>query len=335
MSHSILRTLLLPAFLGASTFYAQSEACANALDVCGQTDFTASLDTPLDLPGADSLAGVFEATYMKVVHFHTTFFNSINSDPTEQTVELLVNELSCEGAVQARLFEANTFDPCNTEDHVVASELWTLTEGAVFSSFRMLENSDYVLMVGSEFPACQADIRLEGLAVSISACCGTSIDLGETAQVEVFGANPELGFDWEPSGFEEAAGPDFPLLTYLSPDTTVQFTVTGYMEDCGYSDEVVINVADVHVPNAFTPNNDGSNDTWDIDDMVKFPDAVIEVYDRWGQSVYRSVSYPEPWNGTLRGSGPPVPEGTYYYVINLNDLNLNRPPLVGHVAIIR
>ena len=133
MSHSILRTLLLPAFLGASTFYAQSEACANALDVCGQTDFTASLDTPLDLPGADSLAGVFEATYMKVVHFHTTFFNSINSDPTEQTVELLVNELSCEGAVQARLFEANTFDPCNTEDHVVASELWTLTEGAVFS----------------------------------------------------------------------------------------------------------------------------------------------------------------------------------------------------------
>lgn len=33
----------------------------------------ALLDTPMDLPGADSLMGVFEATYTKVVHFHTTF----------------------------------------------------------------------------------------------------------------------------------------------------------------------------------------------------------------------------------------------------------------------
>ena len=336
MSQLIPKTLfLLIAGLGAITSLAQSQACASAQDVCGQTDFMALLDTPMDLPGADSLMGVFEAAYTKVVHFHTTFFNSINSDSTQQTVELVVNGLTCDDAVVARLFEANTFEPCNAGDYVAASELWTLAEGAVFSSFRMLENSDYVLILGSESSGCQTDLRLDGLAVSISACCGGSIDVGETAQVEVFGANPELGFEWEPEGFDEAAGADFPLLTYLSPDSTVQFTVTGFIEGCSYTDQVVINVGELSVPNAFTPNNDGSNDTWDIDDLVKFPDAVIEVYDRWGQSVYRSVSYPEPWNGTLRGSGPPVPEGTYYYVINLNDLNVNRPPLVGHVAIIR
>ncbi len=321
--------------VAAFTSLAQSQACASAQDACGQTDFTATLDAPLDLPGSEGLVGVFEATYTKVVHFHTTFFNSINSDSTQQTVDLVVNALSCEDVVVARLFEANTFDPCNAENYVVASELWTLTEGAMLSSYRMLENSDYVLILGSESPACQADVRLDGLAVSISACCGGSIDLGETAQVEVFGANPELGFEWEPGGFDEAAGTEFPLLTYLSPDSSTQFTVTGFIEGCAYTDQVVINVDEVYVPNAFTPNNDGSNDTWDIDDLVKFPDALIEVYDRWGQSVYRSVSYPEPWNGTLRGSGPPVPEGTYYYVIQLNDLNVNRPPLVGHVAIIR
>lgn len=336
MSHTILKGLLsCIACLGVATSFAQSQACANALDVCGQADFTASLDTPLDLPGVDSLSSAFESTYTKVVHFHTTFFNSVNSDSTQQTVEFVVNGLSCEGAVQARLFEANTFDLCNAEDYEVASDLWSLTEGAVFSSFRMLENADYVLLLGSESPACQVDARLDGLAVSISACCGASIDLGETAEVEVFGANPELGFEWQPEGFDEAAGPDFPLLTYLSPDSTVQFTVTGFIEGCAYTDQVVINVGELNVPNAFTPNNDGSNDTWDIDDLVKFPDAVIEVYDRWGQSVYRSVSYPEPWNGTLRGNGNQVPEGTYYYVIQLNDLNVNRPPLVGHVAIIR
>ena len=92
----------------------------------------------MDLPGADSLMGVFEATYTKVVHFHTTFFNSINSDSAQQTVELVVNGLTCDDAVVARLFEANTFEPCNAGDYVAASELWTLAEGAVFSSFRML-----------------------------------------------------------------------------------------------------------------------------------------------------------------------------------------------------
>ena len=212
MSQLIPKTLfLLIACVGTLTSWAQSQACASAQDVCGQTDFTATLDTPLDLPGVDSLAGVFEATYIKVVHFHTTFFNSINSDSTQQTVELLVNGLTCGDVVVARLFEANTFDPCNAGDYVVASELWTLAEGAVFSSFRMLENSDYALILGSESPACQADVRLDGLAVSISACCGGSIDVGEAAQVEVFGANPELGFEWEPEGFDEAAGADFPL----------------------------------------------------------------------------------------------------------------------------
>lgn len=327
--------VLATAFVGATRSHAQSMACASALEVCGQTDISASLDSPLDLPGAGALTGVFEARHTKAVRFHTTFFNSFNSNPLEQTVELEVQGIQCESGVWARLFEANALAPCNAEDYVVASDEWTLSEGATFSSSRMLENSDYVLILGSESQSCAVDFRLKGLAVSIEACCGTAIDLGETAQVEVFGANPELGFDWTPSEFAEAASTDFPLLTYLSPDSSMEFLVQGYMENCTYLDSVFIKVNEIFVPNGFTPNNDGSNDTWDIDDLVDFPDAVIEVYDRWGQGVYRSVSYPEPWDGSLQGNGSPVPEGTYYYIINLNDLNVNRPPLVGYVAIIR
>ena len=87
------------------------------------------------------------------------------------------------------------------------------------------------------------------------------------------------------------------------------------------------------MPNAFSPNNDASNDTWNIYGLSQFPTSTIEVFDRWGQSVFRSVSYPNPWAGKNRGVD--VPAGTYYYVIHLNEPNANLAPVTGHVAVIR
>ena len=79
--------------------------------------------------------------------------------------------------------------------------------------------------------------------------------------------------------------------------------------------------------------NDGDNDEWNIQGLSQFEGAVIEVFDRWGQLVYRSVSYPNPWNGNFRGR--PAPEGTYFYVIHLNEPNADLPPETGSVSIIR
>ena len=58
------------------------------------------------------------------------------------------------------------------------------------------------------------------------------------------------------------------------------------------------------------------------------------MFNRWGQLVHRSLGYAQPWDGTGR-SGNPLPPGTYYYVIELNDAELPLPPETGHVAIIR
>ena len=69
-------------------------------------------------------------------------------------------------------------------------------------------------------------------------------------------------------------------------------------------------------PTAFTPNNDGLNDSWEIITFGKYPDAIVEVYNRWGQRMYRSTgSNYEPWDGNFEGQ-PALP-GIYVYFVRL------------------
>ncbi len=67
-------------------------------------------------------------------------------------------------------------------------------------------------------------------------------------------------------------------------------------------------------PNAFSPNGDGIYDYWEIPKLsVFYPGCVVEIFNRLGQQVFRSVGYGTPWDGKYNGIDQPV--GTYYYVI--------------------
>jgi gliding motility-associated-like protein len=84
------------------------------------------------------------------------------------------------------------------------------------------------------------------------------------------------------------------------------------------------------IPNTFTPNGDGVNDKWEIKNLIDYPDCSVKIFNRWGQEVYSSRGYYNAWDGTTNGK--PLPFGTYYYVINLNN---NTRPLGGWVALVR
>ncbi|MFY7651222.1 MAG: PKD domain-containing protein, partial [Chitinophagaceae bacterium] len=86
------------------------------------------------------------------------------------------------------------------------------------------------------------------------------------------------------------------------------------------------------VPNAFSPNGDGFNQTWYIEFIESYPDAIVEVYNRYGQMVFRRVGYKNAsgWDGSYQGK--PLPVGTYYYII---DPKNGREKLTGSVTIIR
>jgi gliding motility-associated-like protein len=86
----------------------------------------------------------------------------------------------------------------------------------------------------------------------------------------------------------------------------------------------------ITIPNAFSPNNDGINDYWDVHNLNTYPESITQVFDRYGRQVFQSTGYASPWDGANKGI--PLPAGTYYYIIDLKD---GQPKLSGWVVIVR
>jgi gliding motility-associated-like protein len=130
--------------------------------------------------------------------------------------------------------------------------------------------------------------------------------------------------------------------TYLS-DSTILSPIARPTDDifytyvittdkgCSAQDIVFVKVLKTpSVPNIFSPNGDGVHDTWIIPYLDTYPGCTVEVANRYGQLVFRSIGYPTPWDGKVNGN--PVPVGTYYYVI---DPKNGRKRIAGYVDIIR
>ncbi|WP_114936320.1 gliding motility-associated C-terminal domain-containing protein [Mucilaginibacter endophyticus] len=84
------------------------------------------------------------------------------------------------------------------------------------------------------------------------------------------------------------------------------------------------------VPNTFTPNGDGYNDTWYIPGLLSYTNCIVNIYNRYGAIMYRSVGYQHPWDGTANGKT--VPAGAYYYVIDTKSAS---GKLSGEVTVLR
>ena len=88
---------------------------------------------------------------------------------------------------------------------------------------------------------------------------------------------------------------------------------------------------EVIVPTAFTPDGgDMINATWEISGLQSYPDCKVIVYNKWGSEIFNSTGYVNAWDGTYNGN--PLPVGSYYYIIELND---GSEPLKGNVTIIK
>ena len=73
----------------------------------------------------------------------------------------------------------------------------------------------------------------------------------------------------------------------------------------------------LQVSQAITPNGDGINDVWFIDNIDRYPNAKIWVYNRWGNEVFFSAgNYRNQWNASFENNTKPLPEAVYFYRID-------------------
>jgi gliding motility-associated-like protein len=136
-------------------------------------------------------------------------------------------------------------------------------------------------------------------------------------------------YQWSPAESLSSATVAQPL---ARPEDNTTYTLwVRSPEGCMSMDTLSIIVQKVLViPNTFTPNEDGMNDTWQITNLERFPGNRLRIVNRWGQTVLETNNYDQSWQGDFQGR--PLPEDTYFYVI---DKNNGDPALSGPITIIR
>ncbi|MCV9932354.1 T9SS type B sorting domain-containing protein [Flavobacterium sp. LS1R47] len=88
---------------------------------------------------------------------------------------------------------------------------------------------------------------------------------------------------------------------------------------------------DVCIPNHFTPNGDGINDTWAPGCTINYKDLTFDIFDRYGRVICK-YKLGQKWDG--RYNGAELPSGDYWYVLKLND-NKDDREFVGHFTLYR
>jgi gliding motility-associated-like protein len=123
-----------------------------------------------------------------------------------------------------------------------------------------------------------------------------------------------------------------PSITLAARDQEIIAEVTSDIGCFGSDTMFVFECNQGKIPNAITPNGDGINDNWRIENIKDFPKASIKIFDRAGRVVFEvQGGYDNSWTGKDK-NGRPLPVDTYYYVI---DLGNNKAALTGFVTIIR
>ncbi len=153
---------------------------------------------------------------------------------------------------------------------------------------------------------------------SISTCSG---------QIVTFSvANPNAAYTYvwsQFSGFELGTGSSFqfnPVETYHSGGYVVTATTSN---GCSSSAVLVLQVNNcvIDIPEFISPDGDGFNDVFFIENLEAYPGTAVSIFNRWGALIYESEDYLNDWDGTSQSKfnvgGDALPEGTYYYVLTL------------------
>ena len=159
-----------------------------------------------------------------------------------------------------------------------------------------------------------------------------TIEFGQSTTLN--GTSSGTTYSWIPP--ETLSDPNSPNPTAEPTETTTYYLTVTSDDNCAALDSVTIYVdplSILNVPNAFSPNNDGTNDILeihhnDIQELIYF-----RIYNRWGQMIYETSDLMAGWDGTYKGKEQEV--ATYVYVAKATGLDGTDFLLKGNVTLLR
>lgn len=117
-----------------------------------------------------------------------------------------------------------------------------------------------------------------------------------------------------------------------SVDESGYYQVSVFEPLCNFSTNTTyyVNVVpcEIIIPNVFTPNSNGTNDSFEIFGLDRYPGSTMRIYNRWGNLVYESNSYYDQWKGTDE------PEGTYFFILGVKKTS-GFEYYEGHLTLLR
>jgi len=148
-----------------------------------------------------------------------------------------------------------------------------------------------------------------------------------------FGGN---AYSWNPA--QSCTTPDQPSTSILLANSTTIVLNIVDTNGCTSSDSLFVTVTcdSLNIPSGFSPNGDGVNDYFYIENIERYPNAELKVFNRWGNLVYEKKNYDNSWNGNSNSKiitiGEVLPNGTYFYVL---DLANDEDPIQGYIILRR
>jgi gliding motility-associated-like protein len=188
--------------------------------------------------------------------------------------------------------------------------------------------NQYVLVVNDGVCSDTDSVYVTVISVLVDAGEDQTIQLGNCTDLN--GSIAAI-YDWSPAS--TLSDPYISNPEACPTETTTYTLVATNDSGCVDTDSVTIIVLN-GVPDGFTPNGDNFNDVWELEFLYLFPNASVQVFNRWGEQLFYSAEgdqYNNKFDGTY--AGKPLPVGTYYYIIELNDGET--PAINGPLTIMR